>query len=227
MEKKFNEKIYLNFHNIFFDKIIINNRKKILSILLNLFKPKLYKTILDIGTTSDTKNISSNYIIKNLDIFDDYKSISDQDINDPFFSKTLKKSIVKKFDEDDLDTFRSDIVISNATIEHVGNFENQLNMCKNMIKLSKKYFVIITPNRYHPIEFHTKLPFLHWLPKKIHRFFLNIFGFKSISKEENLNLLSFNDIVLLMEQSNFSNYKIIFIKFFFFKSNFILIGSKN
>ena len=25
------------------------------------------------------------------------------------------------------------------------------------------YFIIITPNRYHPIEFHTKIPLLHFL----------------------------------------------------------------
>ena len=27
----------------------------------------------------------------------------------------------------------------------------------------EKYFIIITPNRYHPLDFHTKLPFFHWL----------------------------------------------------------------
>ena len=41
---------------------------------------------------------------------------------------------------------RSDLVISNATIEHVGSFENQLKMVKNIILLSKKYFVITTLN---------------------------------------------------------------------------------
>ena len=34
-----------------------------------------------------------------------------------------------------------------------------------MISLSKDYVVISTPNRFYPIEFHTKLPLLHWLPK--------------------------------------------------------------
>ena len=57
-------------------------------------------------------------------------------------------------------------MISTATIQHVGSNENQERMIKNIIGLSKKYFIITTPNLYHPIEFHTKLPFLHWLPKK-------------------------------------------------------------
>ena len=60
-------------------------------------------------------------------------------------------------------------------------------MCENIINLSKKYFIIITPNRFHPIDFHTKIPFLHWLPKKIHRLLLSLLGFKLLSKEKNLN----------------------------------------
>ena len=31
-------------------------------------------------------------------------------------------------------------------------------MVENMINLSKRYIIITTPNKFHPIEFHTKLP---------------------------------------------------------------------
>ena len=46
-------------------------------------------------------------------------------------------------------------------------------MVKNIINLTKKIFFITTPNRFYPIEFHTKLPLIHWLPKRIHRFILS------------------------------------------------------
>ena len=62
-----------------------------------------------------------------------------------------------------------------------------------MINLSKKYFVITTLNRFYPIDFHTKLPLIHWLPKNIHRNLLKIVGLKYFDREENLNLLSKND----------------------------------
>ena len=62
-------------------------------------------------------------------------------------------------------------------------------MVSNMIKLSKKMVIISTPYRYHPLEFHTKIPFIHWLPKKIHRMILKKFNLVFYSKEENLNLL--------------------------------------
>ena len=100
-------------------------------------------------------------------------------------------------------------------------------MCENIINLSKRYFIIITPNRFHPIEFHTKIPFLHWLPKKIHRVFLSLLGFKLLSKEENLNLLSYSDLFLIMKKLNHSNFTVKSINFIFFKSNLILIGNKN
>ena len=54
-------------------------------------------------------------------------------------------------------------------------------MCENIIKLSKKYFIIITPNRLHPLEFHTKIPLIHWMPKKIHRKILKFLGFNLIN----------------------------------------------
>ena len=81
----------------------------------------------------------------------------------------------------EIEDFKSELVISNATIEHVGNLENQINMCKNIIKLSKKYFVIITPDRFHPIEFHTKLPLIHWLNKNLHRKILKILKLNFLS----------------------------------------------
>ena len=153
---------------------------------------------MDVGSTEDDSNESSNYLIKNLGNFKEIKSISDQSINLDFFNKSLKKSITSKFNKDEIQEFQSDLVISNATIEHVGNFQNQIIMCKNIINLSRKYFIIITPNRYHPLEFHTKIPLIHWLPKKIHRMILKFIGLNFFADENNLNLLSnFNQSIIL------------------------------
>ena len=219
--------IYSNLHFSLIDKITKRKRKQILKIIENYLNDKDINDILDIGTTEDIKSSSSNYIIKNLKNCKIYKSISNQEISSNYFNKKLKKSITEFFSKDELIEFTSDVVVSNATIEHVGNHENQIKMCQNMINLSKKYFIIITPNRLHPIDFHSKLPFLHWLPKKIHRFLLFYLGFKHLSKEENLNLLSQNDLILIMKKLNHNNFIIKNIKLIFFKSNLILIGNKN
>ena len=119
---------------------------------------------------------------------------------------------------------KSDVVISNATIEHVGGFEQQKKMIENMLLLTKKYFIITTPNRYHPLDFHTKLPILHWFPKKIHRKLLKLLKLEFFSKEENLNLLSKKDLITLLEIVGVNNFKIFDVSLLGFKSNLIVIG---
>ena len=220
-----NKNTYLRSHTKFTDKIIHNKRLEIISIIKYKLGNNNFKDILDIGTTADTSE-SSNLIIKSLKDFETYKSISDQEIKSSFFSKTLQKSITDEFSNDEVETYSSDVVISNATLEHVGNYQEQLKMLKNIIKLSKKLFIVVTPNRMHPIEFHSKIPFIHWLPKKLHRKILSIFGLKYLSKEENLNLLKTNNLINLMKNFNNIEYDIKYVKFLLFKSNIILIGKK-
>jgi hypothetical protein len=217
-------KIYLTKHFSFFEKILLKKRKEILLLIKDSIKKLKINDVLDIGSTEDEINISSNYIIKNLNNFKKYKSISNQKISLPLFSKTLKKSITDNFTENEIKIFQSDLVISNATIEHVGSFKNQIKMCKNMIRLSKKYFIIITPNRFHPLEFHTKIPFIHWLPKNLHRKILKLIKMPFFAKENNLNLLNKNELRLIMSKLKQKNYKILSINFLLFKSNLILIG---
>ena len=214
-------------HKKFVDKIIIKKRKKVIELINQFLQDKNFYDVLDVGTTENSNHQSSNIIIKNIKTFKNYKSISNQKIISNFFSDKLTKSITDNFDSTELEKFKSDLVISNATIEHVGNLDDQIKMCKNISLLSKKYFIIITPNRYHPFEFHTKLPLIHWLPKKIHRLILNLLGFKMLSKEENLNLLSKKDLINIMEKIDISDYEIKYINFLFFKSNLVLIGQKN
>ena len=226
MTNNTSQKIYVTKHFSFFEKILLKKRKEILLLLKEFLNDLEINDVLDVGSTEDKKNTSSNYLIKNLGNYKIFKSISDQFINSTFFSKTLRKSITDEFTENEIREFRSDVVISNATIEHVGSFENQVKMCNNIINLSRKYFIIITPNRFHPFEFHTKIPFIHWFPKKIYRKILNLIGLSFFAQEKNLNLLSEYDFKLIMKKLNQIDYSIKNIKFFFIKSNLILIGKK-
>lgn len=220
-----NKNTYISGHTKFTDKIIHNKRLEIISIVKQELKDNNFKDILDIGTTADTSE-SSNLIIKSLKNFEIYKSISDQKIISSFFSKALQKSITEEFSNDEIDMYSSDVVISNAVLEHVGSNQEQSKMLENIIKLTKNFFIIITPNRMHPIEFHSKVPFMHWLPKKIHRKFLSLVGMSYLSKEKNLNLLNTNDVVNLLKKFDDIEYKIKYINFLLFKSNIILIGKK-
>jgi hypothetical protein len=107
----------------------------------------------------------------------------------------------------------------------VGGALNQKKMLENIIKLTKKIFIITTPNKFHPIELHTKIPLIHWLPKPIYRKILNLLGLSFHAKEENLNLLSIRELKKLLDNQKIT-YQIKFIKLFFFRSNIIIIGYK-
>ena len=146
-------------------------------------------------------------------------------VTSSFFSKILKKSITEEFSENELYKFSSDLVITNATIKHVGGVLNQKKMIENIIKLTKKIFVITTPNRFHPIEFHTKIPLIHWFLKSIYQKILKFLGLSFYANEENLNLLTVDELKKILDSQKIV-YEIKFIKLFFFKSNIIIIGKK-
>jgi len=217
-------KVYVTNHYKFIDQIVLKKRKEMLELIKKNLIGNQIKDAIDIGSTEDKDNQSSNYIIKNLYHIPKIRSLSNQIINDKFFFENIQKSITEDFSDNEISNIKSDLVISNATIEHVGSFKNQIKMIQNTILLTKKVFIITTPNRFHPIEFHTKLILLHWLPKKKFRNICKFLGLNYFSNEKNLNLLSKKDLINLMKLSNFSNYKIYSVKFFGFVSNYILIG---
>ena len=56
-----------------------------------------------------------------------------------------------------------DIVFSNAVIEHVGDTNRQRTFVSEVLRVGRRVFVS-TPNRRFPVEVHTRLPLVHWLP---------------------------------------------------------------
>ena len=222
-----NKKIYLKNNNVLFESIIIRKRLEIVTLIKKITKKYKINNILDVGTTNDKDNKSSNFIIKNLYKSLKRKSISDQIITSNIFEKKLRKSITKEFSKKEIYDFKSDLVISSATIEHVGSIRNQETMIKNIINFTKKIFILTTPNKYYPIEFHTKLPFIHWLPKKIFRFLLKLFFYHFFSYEKNLNLLYDSYLKKILDKfRNKITYKIYYIKLLCIKSNLVVLGIK-
>lgn len=210
----------------FSDNIVLKKRKEMFEIIKKNINLNNINSVLDIGTTSDNSLESSNFLIKQFKSIKIKKSISDQKIlNDNFFDMTFEGSITENLN-DNFDNLRSDLLVCSATIEHLGNFSSIKKGIDNIVNLSDKYFVITTPNRYHPIEFHTKIPFIHFLPKEFYRKLLEFFGNEFFSKEENLNLLSKKDLINLMSNYKNISYNINEIKLFGFVSNFIIVGTK-
>ena len=222
------EKNYGIFNFDFIDKIIKKKRSEMLNILNKNIKENNIERFLDVGTTEENQLESSNYFVKNFYKIKIKNSISDQEIKNNNFNKFLRKSITSDFLETEIENYKSDLVISSATIEHVGSYENQIKMLENIIKLTNKYFFITTPNRFFPIDFHTKLPIIHMLPKKIHRKILRLINLKEYAEEENLNLLDENTVNKLINTQQNVTFKIrIFkVRLFGLTSNLLIFGEK-
>jgi ubiquinone/menaquinone biosynthesis C-methylase UbiE len=81
-----------------------------------------------------------------------------------------------------------DIAFSSAVIEHAGTREQQREFVAEILRVSKRFF-ITTPNRWFPLELHTVLPFLHWLPQRMHQWIIRRLGQSQWATTETLNLL--------------------------------------
>ena len=216
--------LYIQFENNLFDMIINNKRIEMVNQIKTKINVRQIKDLLDIGTTQDLSANSSNIFCKKLNNIKIHKSISNQKITNKRFKSTIKKSITSKFSKEIIDTFKSDLVLSSATIEHVGSLKNQITKVSNMISLSREYVVISTPNRFYPIELHTKIPLLHWLPKTFFRKILLLLNMKYFADEKNMNLLSKSDLKKILNIfSQKIDYKIYNIYFLGFVSNFLVI----
>jgi hypothetical protein len=56
-----------------------------------------------------------------------------------------------------------DLGYSNAVLEHLPSYEDQRRFVHELCRVARRVFVA-TPNRWFPLEVHTLLPFVHWLP---------------------------------------------------------------
>jgi hypothetical protein len=203
--------ITFNARNQFFNLFIVNN------------KYSKYKSVIDIGSTPSIDKEQNIFFEKTIDN-QNVTCLSNQDCRKLKKKyKNIKNVIIGDARNTTLEKGSFDIVHSNATIEHVGSFENQVLFVREMLRISKESIFIQTPNRFYPIDFHTILPFIHWLPKKYHRKILKFLKKDFYSKESNLNLLTAKEIKKLCEILNIKKYKILKYKLLFLTSNLILI----
>ena len=57
-----------------------------------------------------------------------------------------------------------DVAFSNAVVEHVGGPDEQRRFVAELCRVAPRVF-LSTPNRWFPLETHTLVPFVHWLPR--------------------------------------------------------------
>jgi hypothetical protein len=85
---------------------------------------------------------------------------------------------------------------------------------------------VTTPNRWFPIEFHTVLPFLHWLPARSYRRALIRLNREFFAAEENLNLLSAASLADAARSAGLDRLRITSVGMLGWPTNLLLIAHK-
>ena len=177
--------------------------------------------ILDVGVTDEEFSAADNYLEKHYPF---PQMITALAISEPrLFRERYPKVNTLTYDGKRIPYADNafDVCWSNAVIEHVGSREAQLEFMKELIRTSKKVF-LTTPNRYFPIEVHTRTPLLHFLPKIIFDFYLNLIG-KGWATGNYMHLLSYSDIRKLLESANVEQSYVHRNKLFGFTLDFVIV----
>jgi SAM-dependent methyltransferase len=105
-----------------------------------------------------------------------------------------------------------DVVFSNSLIEHLGDWDSQMQFANEVRRLAPRYFVQ-TPDRHFPVEPHLVTPFIHWLPKSMQRPMIRNFTVWGLLKRpsqsycevlwKELALLSAKQMMILFPDSRF------------------------
>lgn len=121
-----------------------------------------------------------------------------------------------------------DWVCCSGVIEHAGNPGQQFQVVRELARVAHKGVFLATPNRRHPVDFHSALPFVHWLPDAWRRRVLNWSGKNADSLEPRPNLLLAESLYrfagMLPEKLE---YEVGHKRVFGLKAHFFLMLSKN
>ena len=146
------------------------NRKRKLARFLEELQPGPETTIVDVGvgdTGFDTEPgvaLSHNFFEAMYPWPERITAVSDVPLPNfaqefPQIAPVTASGTNLPFEDDSFD-----IAFSNAVLEHVGGREEQRRFVHELCRVAPKVFVS-TPNRRFPLEVHTLVPFLHWLPR--------------------------------------------------------------
>ena len=183
-------------------------------------------TILDVGVSSDRSYTSSNY----LEAWYPHKhKITAVGTDDASFLETQYPGL-RFINANGLDlpfeneTF--DVVHASAVLEHVGSFDNQVRLAKECVRVARKSVFLTTPNRWFPVEFHTVLPLVHWLPKTTFRAAMRGLGMAFFADEANLNLMTAGELRRIAAQFDDFELRVSSIPLCGWPSNLLLSGRR-
>ncbi|MBC7900225.1 MAG: methyltransferase domain-containing protein [Saprospiraceae bacterium] len=197
------------------------NRERKWKIFLKEIDPKPEMSVLDVGYSANEMSETDNFIEK----FYPYpQMLTALGLEDPAnFRKMYPQVECLQYDGTrfPFEDQSFDVCWSNAVIEHVGTREQQLNFIRETKRVAKRVF-FTTPNRYFPVEVHTRTPLLHLMPKSVFESYLRFIG-KGWATGSYMNLLSSGEIKTLLQEANITEFEIIKNRLMGFSLDFVVI----
>jgi SAM-dependent methyltransferase len=153
-------------------------------------------TVIDVGVTPDEELADSNFFEAHYPYPENVTATSVEDA-----SHLTARYPGLTFVRTDGDTLpfpdrHFDVAVSWAVLEHVGDRDRQRRFVAELVRVSRRFF-LTTPNRWFPLELHTFLPLVHWLPQRAHQRALRALGKDFWASTDNLDLLSADDLLAL------------------------------
>lgn len=200
-------------------------REKMFLRFMHTLKPSAQTSVLDLGVTPDLTLRESNHFEQRYPWPSQLTAASIEPVEElshsfPEIKFTQIKSGPLPFKDKEFD-----MVFCSAVLEHVGSREEQAFFLAEIFRVSRSFF-LTTPNRWFPLEFHTILPLLHWLPQPTHQRILAALGQHFWAQTSNLNLLSKADLFDIAKSAKKDvKINIESVKLFGWPSNLIAWGS--
>ena len=181
-------------------RISLRARRRMYALFAEQFRPGPEDDVLDVGVTPDRTLPDSNAFEQFYPYTDRVTATSIEDASAleqrfPGLTFVRTKGTSLPFADGSFT-----LAYCSAVLEHVGATAAQRALASEILRVADGFFIAV-PNRWFPLELHTFMPFLHWLPRERHRAILRRLGRPFWAKEENLNLLGVRDLVALFPPS--------------------------
>lgn len=181
----------------YIDKLLIRVREDVFRTFMTLLQPDAASSILDVGASGDD-HVSSNHFEKRYPhtanmcalVIDHLPTLVDRF---PGLNVVRGDGRALPFGNESFD-----FVYSHAVIEHVGSRKQQAQFLNEALRVARRGVLLTTPNRWHPIEPHTGIPLLHYLPPGLCRPIYRLLGKRMYATEGALNLLSSRQLLCLI-----------------------------
>lgn len=206
--------------DILINLVAFHVRKKMYRLFVKSFG--LPKSVVDVGATSESVAPEANYFEEFFPYKDRITALGIE--NAEHLERRYPGLRFIKVSETEPWPFANDsyeVVFCNAVLEHIIGANNQRLFLTEVLRSAPKIYLTV-PYRWFPIEHHTGMPLIHWLPNSMFFKILKFFKRDQFYNSQNLSFFSKTRLQKLFKEQNLP-FKIIPVRFLIFTTNLVVI----